>query len=329
MIAPRVTHAAAPHPTSRVRPQLAVVAALTLIALRLGAQQQERPTVQSAADAAIAQGRLDDAEQLLFAASSRATREPSARGALGTFLASRGRLKVGAVLLEEARQFGGDAAVIDARLARIYSWMGDWSAVAALKHNVSSGPEADRARWLASHAPGHSGPDSLSVPLEPNEAFGLGTVVVTIETAPIQVDIDPNVDGLVLPSWPVVTGGSQQFGMRDSATIAAVYALSIGTMRLANVPARLSPRARPVIGLDVLAALSPTFDAAAHRLTLRQHGAAASGETLPILLAFPGVRIVAHAGQPPVFIESAAGRAALRGSRWTLDVRHGAIVAER
>src|SRR5471032_2922031 len=102
-----------------------------------------RPTAASAADAAIAQGRLDDAEQLLFAASSRSTHEPSARGALGMFLASRGRLRVGAVLLEEARQFGGDAAVIDARLAHIYLWLGDWTAVAALKHYATSGPEND------------------------------------------------------------------------------------------------------------------------------------------------------------------------------------------
>src|ERR1019366_5663285 len=120
----------------------------------LGAQAVRAPAV-SAADVAISQGRLDDAEQVLFAASSRATHEPLARGALGIFLASRGRLKVGAVLLEEAREFGGDASVIDARLSRIYAWLGDWSAVAALKHYVASGPEQDRTRWLAAHAPEH------------------------------------------------------------------------------------------------------------------------------------------------------------------------------
>jgi hypothetical protein len=309
--------------------RLAFAAALTVSALPLGAQQQERPTAPSAADAAIAQGRLDDAEQLLFAASSRATREPSARGALGMFLASRGRLKVGAVLLEEARQFGGDAAVIDGRLSRIYSWMGDWSAVAALKHNTTSAPELDRARWLASHAPARAGADSTVVELEPNEAAGLGRITLTVGGASLQADIDPNVNGLLLPSTPAMAGESQQFGMHGGASVAAVFNVSIGELRLTNVAAQLAPAARPVVGLDVLAALSPTFDAAAHRLTLRQRVAAASGETLPILLAFPGVRIVTRAGQPPVSIESAAGRAALRGSRWTLDVRHGTIVAAR
>ena len=245
------------------------------------------------------------------------------------FLASRGRLKVGAVLLEEARQFGGDASVIDARLARVYAWIGDWTSVAALKHFVAPGAELDRARWLSAHAPARNGADSVIVAMEPNEMAGLGRIEITIGSARIPVDIDPNVDGLVLQSSPVVAGAAQQFGMRDSAAVAVVYSVAIGAMQLMNVPARLSPSARPSIGLDLLAALTPTFDAGAHRLTLRQHVAASSGEPLPILLAFPGVRLVARVGQAPVAIESAAGRAALRGSRWTLDIRRGAIVAVR
>jgi hypothetical protein len=304
------------------------VCLVLLCGARLGAQAVRAPAA-SAADVAISQGRLDDAEQALFAASSRAAHEPSARGALGMFLASRGRLKVGAVLLEEAREFGGDAAVIDARLARIYAWLGDWAAVAALKHYTPSGPEHDRTRWLAAHAPVRGGPDSVMVALQPNEMAGLGRIALTIGRSTMQADIDPDIEGLVLPSSPEVSGESQQFGMRDSASVAVVFSVAIGAMRFTNVPARLSPAARPAIGLDVLAALTPTFDAASHLLTLRQRAVAPSGDPLPILLSFPGVRIVARAGQPPVAIESAAGRAALRGARWTFDVRHGAIVVQR
>ena len=304
----------------------------TCLALLCGAglgAQAARASAASAADVAIAQGRLDDAEQALFAASARASHDPSARGALGMFLASRGRLKVGAVLLEEARQFGGDASVIDARLARIYAWLGDWAAVAALKHYVASGPEQDRTRWLAAHAPEHDGADSVMIVLEPNEVAGLGRIELTIGRATMQADINPNVEGLVLPSSPEVSGESQQFGMHDSASVAVVYRVAIGGVRLTNVPARLSPGVRPAIGLDVLAALTPTFDAGAHLLTLRQRAIAPSGDPLPILLSFPGIRFVARAGQPPVAMESAAGRAALRGTRWTFDVRHGAIVTMR
>jgi hypothetical protein len=299
---------------------------VALVAAAPLAAQEVRPTFPSAADLAIAQGRLDDAEQLLFAASSRSTHEPSARGALGMFLASRGRFRIGAVLLEEARQFGGDAAVIDARLARIYPWLGDWTAVAALKHYATSGPENDRARWLAVHAPAYSGSDSTAVPIDPNESFGLGRIELIFKGASMQVDIDPNIEGLVLPSWPVVTAESQQFGMRDSATVAVVREFKIGTIQFSHVRAKLSPTAHPAVGLDVLAALEPTFDAVGRHLTLRRHNAVIAGETVPILLGFPGLRLLSRAGQPPVSIESAAGRAALRGAPWTLDLKRGAIV---
>jgi hypothetical protein len=242
------------------------------------------------------------------------------------FLAARGKFRIGAVLLEEARQFGGDAAVIDARLARIYPWLGDWTAVAGLKHYAASGAENDRARWLSTHAPAYGGSDSAVVPIDPNEAFGLGKIVLIFRGAPMQADIDPNVEGLVLPSWPIVTGEAQQFGMRDSATVAVVREFSIGTIQLTNVRATLSPTARPKIGLDVLAALEPTFDAGGRHLTLRRHNVVISGETVPFLLGFPGVRLVPRAGQPPVGIETAAGRAALRGAPWTLDLKRGAVV---
>jgi hypothetical protein len=305
-----------------------LAATLLLAAPRIGAQERRAP-VPSAADGLIARGQLDDAGQLLFAAISRAPRDPAARGALGNYLASRGRLKVGAVLLEEARQFGGDPSVIDARLARIYAWLGDWSEVSNLSHYAASGPEHARARWLAAHAPGRSGADSVVIALEPNDATGLGRITLRIGRATMQADIDPLVEGLVLPSSPEVSAESQQFGMHDGTSAAAVYSVAIGAMRLTNVPASLSPAARPAIGLDVLAALMPTFDAAAHLLTLGQHASASSGEPLPILLSFPGVRFVARTGQPPIAMESSAGRAALRGARWTFDLRHGAIVSMR
>jgi hypothetical protein len=311
-------------------PLMALVALVALAPLvAQSATSQPREAVASVADIAIAQGRLGDAEEALFAASSRAPHEPSARGALGIFLASRGRLKVGAVLLDEARRFGGDAGVIDAHLARIYAWLGDWSAVAALQHAPMSAVERDRVKWLAVNAPARSGPDSVVVALEPNEAAGFGRIALAIGGVTLLADIDPNIEGLVLPSTPEVAGEAQQFGMRDSASVAAIYSVGIGGIRLTNVSANLSPSASPAIGLGVLAALVPTFDAGAHSLTLHQQAAPAPGDALPILLAFPGVKFVARAGQPPVPMESAAGRAALRGTRWTFDVRRGAILVQR
>ena len=133
----------------------------------------------------------------------------------------------------------------------------------------------------------------------------------------------------MLPLTPDVAGESELFGMRDSMTIAAVRTVGIGALQLTNVCALLGRPAQPAIGLDVLAALTPTFAAAARTLTLRRRFAARTGESLPMLLGFPGVRFVPRAGQSPVAMESAAGRSALRGTRWTFDVKRGALETER
>jgi hypothetical protein len=306
--------------------RIACVAALALVASARLTAQDVRPVTPSEADVAISEGRLADAEKLLFDASFAAAHDPAARGALGMFLASRGRLKVGAVLLDEARQFGGDPAVIDPRLARIDTWLGDWAAIAALKHYAAAGPLHERALWLVHHPSAREGDDSVTVALEPNEIAGLGRITLAVGGENVDVDIDPTADGLVLPPNSAVTSASLQFGMHDTTSVAVVYAVGIGGMRLLNVPARLSPVARPTIGLDILAPLMPAFDVAAHSLTLRQHPAQLQGDLLPIVLGFPGMSLVARPGQPLVSMESAAGRAALRGSRWTFDLHRGAIV---
>jgi hypothetical protein len=304
---------------------MACALGVTLTAAPIAAQDV-RPTAPSPADSAIAEGRLSDAEQLLFAASSASTHDPAARGALGMFMAARGRLKVGAVLLEEARRFGADAAEIDPLLARVYTWLGDWPAVVALKHYAPAGALHERARWLATHPPARSGTDSATVALEPNEMAGLGRVALVIGDVTVLADIDPAADGLVLPSSADVAAESKQFGMHDSASVAVVYDIGIGAIHLKNVAARLSPTAHPTIGLDVLAPLVPAFDAAAQQLTLHLSAGEPQGAAMPFMLAFPGVSIAARAGQPLVRMESAAGRAALRGSRWTFDLRRGAII---
>ena len=306
------------------------VAAGPVVSLSAGAALAQPPRVEpSAADLAIATGRLGDAEAELYAASRRAPREPAARGALGLFLASRGRLKVGSVLLEEARQFGADPIAVGARLAHVYRWQGDWSKVVTL-----SGPAADdlrdMARWLAAHPGSVSGPDSSSMTLTPNELAGLGRITITVGGEVVPADIDPTVEGLVLPSTVGVMAALRTFPIRGGGTAGVAYTVNIGAYTLTGVPARLSDGSGARVGLDVLSPLVPTFDAAARRLTLRTHEPASPrGEALPFLLSFPGVRVVAREGQAPAPLESAAGRAAVRGSKWTFDLRRGALLLER
>ncbi len=289
-----------------------------------------------AAELAVSLGRLDIAEQKLFAASSRAPREPSARGALGFFLASRGHLKVGAVLLEEARQFGGSALAIDARLAHIYPWYGAWNLVSQLPTVRSFDPaEHDRAHWLAAHRSAVHGPDSVVITLEPSESSdetAMGRVALNIGGTIVHADIDPNVEGIVLPVGDNVLGSMQLFGAirGTGATLGVSYAIGIGALSISNVPVRIDSGARARIGFDVLSPFAPTFDPAAAQLTLRVRAAAPMGsESIAFLLGFPGIRIAARSGAPLVPIESAAGRAALRGMRWTFDLRRGAITLVR
>lgn len=306
-------------------------AALVLaLAAPVSGAQNNRRVEPGVAEVAISLGRLDDAETELYAASARSPHEPSARGALGSFLAARGRLEAGAVLLEEARGFGGDAREIDARLAHIYRWSGDWALAAALAQAPFGRAERERARWLASHPESTLGPDSSVVPLAPAGVAGLGRIRISIGGDSLDADIDPSVEGLMLPATSGARAGTQLFGAQDVGTLAVVATVGIGEFALANVPARLERGARTSIGLDLLGRLTPTFDMAARRLILRAKAGAGNGRSqMPLLLTFPGVKIGVRPRQPLVALDGSEARAVLRAARWTLDLRRGAVVIER
>ena len=84
------------------------------------------------ADTLLIAGRVFAAESLYYDAVRWNSHDPAARLALGRYLASRGALKVGAVLMEEARYFGGDPRVIAQALAPVYEQLGDYGALASL-----------------------------------------------------------------------------------------------------------------------------------------------------------------------------------------------------
>jgi hypothetical protein len=302
-----------------------------LCASVLAAQPAARRVEPSLADLAIARGQLDEAEAQLFEASRLSPRDPAARGALGSFLAARGHLKVGAVLLEEAKQFGGDARAIDEHLVHIYGWLGSWDLVASLPGRAAlDGPRRARAAYLTRNPPSFTGPDSSVVALQPNELAGLGRIAIEVGGASLPADVDASIEGLVLPATTDMMGAVEFFGNDGGASIAVAHSVTIGGFALRNVPVRLEPVASVRVGLDVLARLTPSFDMTARTLTLRSSAAGPErGDALRILLTFPGVRIAARADAAPVGLESAAGRAALRGARWTLDLKRGAVIVAR
>jgi hypothetical protein len=89
-----------------------VTCAVAIFIAHASANAQARMPV-TRADALLQEGRWNDAESMFYQQSERAPRDPVARAALGRYLAMKGAVRPGIVLIEEARQFG-----LDAQLAR-------------------------------------------------------------------------------------------------------------------------------------------------------------------------------------------------------------------
>jgi hypothetical protein len=280
---------------------------------------------------ALASGDLDAAERSLFDAARRAPRDPAARIALGDWLASRGQLRAGAVLLEEARLFGGDAAPIAARLVHLYAWLGDWSSLAALPASPLSAPVKARAQTLADRGPEILGADTTVVPFAPLEIGALGRMPLRIGSDTLWAELDPQEEGLVLPGMARGAGLVEIFGTDRTGPVGIVRECALGEITLRNVPVRIDASlgvGRARLGFDVFARLAPTVDARGGVVTLRRSGRVAErdgDDAVPLLLGFPGVRLAVRSGVPLAMIAAPAGRAALRGRAWTLDIRHGVI----
>ena len=291
------------------------------------------------ADSLLASGRVAKAETVYYATSSARPRDATARAALGRYLASRGALRPGAVLLEEARFFGGDSVSIARALAPIYSSLGDYRALAVLPASPLSPIERERARWLVSHAPVLEFPDSVDTlhykPLI--DGSGIGIVPVGVGDRRIDAVIDPRVSGVVLRGRQARRRAAlQSFGEDSSGIVAVVTELHLGDVTLSNVPARLDEAAEGVkatsgalIGLDVLRRLAPTFDPVAQTITLRRSGQVALttiGTRSPMLLDAQGLRILVDGRW-----ENSASRTSamlLSLHRWTLDAKRGDIILQ-
>jgi hypothetical protein len=317
-----------------------------LLAAPLAAQKSPGPSPAFApgAEAALGKGRFALAESLLYAASERTPHDAGLRAGLGMYLASRGHIKIGTVLLEEARKFGANSALVDEHLAQMYPWIGDWSARAALGRSALSAAERAQAKWLSAHTPGTLGPDSVTVTMDdvgtdPNGIAVIGRIAIVIAGTTILANINPSIDGIMLPPDKTVMGAAQLFGKqqigpdinarRDSLMVAATHSMSIGALTLTNVPTSFMLGEYAAIGLGVLAPYQPTFDAAHHRLTLHKRPVAIRGDTIPFMLDFPGIMLAPRVGQTPMEWNAPASRAAVNGLRWTLDLKRGSIITSK
>jgi len=293
------------------------VLALGASARALGAQR----VLVARGDSLLRAGNAAAAEAHYYEAARRRPRDPAARLALGRYLAARGALKVGAVLMEEARFFGGDAATVAASLAPVYTRLGDFRALTSLPSSPLGPAERARAEWLRANLPAATGPDSTTLAYVPLDSGPVGRVTITVGAKKVEALLDPATQGLVLDRS--LASELRTFG---DGRVAVATRLQLGGIELANVPARvesLGP-ARPArIGLDVLADRSPSFEPAAGRLTLRRGRLASRewGERLQTLFLPSGLYLIRD-GRVRAFSAGTLSGA----KRWTLDGRRGEIV---
>jgi hypothetical protein len=279
-------------------------------------------------DSLLAMGRLTAAESAYYAAVRARPRDPLARAALGKYLAARGATRVGTVLLEEARFFGGDSAALARALAPMYERLGDFQALDSLRPNVLTAAERFRAGWLSRRPPAASLRDSVVVltyrPL--GDGNGIGTVLLRLGRSELPAIIDPRVAGLILPSS--VRGELRTFGVEGRNTLAVAPSVRIGGATFSNVPTTVgSPDEKVRIGFDVVAPLSPSFDPRNGLLLLRRverRSPTLPGTRVPALFDSNGLRLLISGRWQP---SSAAMPALLLASRaWMWDGRRGDVV---
>jgi hypothetical protein len=316
--------------------------ALCSLALAHPAQAQRALAARSVGrgEALLRAGRVADAESAFYLAASQAPRDPAARLALGRYLAARGALRVGAVLMEEARYFGADSAAVARELAPVYLRLADFAALASLPRTPLSAPERERAAWLRDHPSAVLGDDSVTVAFAGGGPIGIGTFRAVVGADTVMVAVDPGVSGWVLDPALARSAGVRLFGTGPVVAGRTVGAADVrlGARGVTRVPVRFErtraapPRGAPAplarVGLDALGAFAPTFDTGAGVLTLRRDGRVrrGAGDRLAVLLASDGAYVPHVEGLVPL---ARAGDVRPAGRRWTFDRRRGEIVVER
>jgi hypothetical protein len=310
----------------------ALALAGSLAARPLQAQSEH---IVARADTLLIAGRIFAAESLYYIAVRRGPRDPAARLALGRYLAQRGALKVGAVLMEEARYFGGDPARIALELAPVYQRLGEYSHLAALPSSAVPYGERMRAEYLRDNRPGIAGPDSAAVDYTVNDSQLLGRVRLLIGADTVVATIDARATGLVLDTSWTKRKELRRFGSRTALARdvdAVTPTVVLGPYTFTNVPthfAALKGAARATIGLDLVGQLAPSFDPRAGKVMLRASG------RLPT--TFPGLRIATITNDRGVYVVKGETIFPLghpdvqryfRNSRWTLNPKRGEVLID-
>ena len=279
-------------------------------------------------DSLLAMGRLTSAESAYYAAVKERPRDPLARAALGKYLAARGASRVGVVLLDEARFFGGDSAALARALVPLYERLGDYAALDSLRPNVLTPAERRRARWLRDKPPQASFRDSIVLltyrPVADGQGFG--TVLLRLGKTELPAIIDPRVFGLVVPS--TMRRDLRSFGTEGKNTVSVADAVRLGGIVFSNVPATIGEAGEKArVGFDILSGYAPSFDPRRGVLVLRRvdrRAPAPLGARVPALFDSNGLRLLVGGHWQPT---SSAMPAMLLATRpWIWDGKRGDVV---
>ncbi|HJU88895.1 MAG TPA: hypothetical protein VJ672_05850 [Gemmatimonadaceae bacterium] len=307
-----------------------------LAALSIPVTPASAQDIVARANSLLSAGRVFAAETLYYAAVRRTPRNPEARLALGKYLASRGALRVGAVLMEEARFFGGDAKMVAEHLVPVYERLGEYGALASLPGSPLAYPQRARAEWLREHPQAVTGPDSSSLQLLAGDSRTFGRVRLAIGKDTVVAILDPRASGLTLDTAWARRKSVRTFtvrGERDPHRMAGVVpSVQFGEITLSNVAVSFAPHrgsSSATLGFDLLARLAPTIDPQTGVLMVRKEGRVArgmEGTRVPTVVQAGGYWLLR--GDRLLALNSADGWNLLQGKRWTLDAKRGAIVVQ-
>jgi hypothetical protein len=315
---------------------------LTLTTMLAGSAAVATPRVAQGqhyiarADSLLRRGRVFAAETLYYYAVRRTPRDPAARLALGRYLAARGALRIGAVLMEEARFFGGDPKTVGTYLAPVYARLGDYKALSALPGSPLPYAQRARAEWLGNNPPVISGPDSAVVVLLPADSGSLGVIDLVIDGDSVQASIDPRVQGISLDTAWLRRKAVKRFAAtfdNDWRNIGGVaLSIDVGPFTLTNVPTSFAPNGNAGharVGLDFITQLAPTLDPTGHTMLLRKSGRienSAPGERIPTLSYPGGLWLIQRDGIWPL---GGSNASTMIGSRpFTLNARRGELILD-
>jgi hypothetical protein len=285
------------------------------------------------ADTPAIAGRIAAAESLLYLDAAQRPREPAPRAALGRWLVARGAWKTGSVLLEEARYFGADAGAIARDLIPTYERLGAWQSLTGLPATPLGGAERRRAEAMIARGTQWELNDSTLLAFAPQDSGYLGVVVMRIGDTQLTGRIDPRTSGVVLDtSWRRRAGVEGFAESGGKAVVGIATRLVLGGLTIARQPVRMVPLGNGLdarIGLDVLGAFRPTFDARRGQLTLRKPVPAKDARSIGIAWMVVETQqgyAVAAPRDSLRLLTSAKLRAQLATKAWTYEANRGVIV---